>query len=328
MAAEGRSPTSPTSSRGRPRHHGPGRARDRSGRRHAVRGAGEHQRQEHRVLPEAGLRGGVRAPETFDDLVALTDQIQETGTTPWCFGIESEAATGWPATDWVENLMVINNGTDVYNQWVNHEIPFNDPKVADVLRADGRVAARRGPDQRWTSVHRQLELPHRGQPALRRPAGLLHVPAGQLRRAAGRLPGGVLADLDNTVGVFAMPGQTAEDKPVLGGGDLAGIFAQDNESAQELVKFLASSEFGTTGTASQRRWISPHTDFDVKRVPDGDLADDRQGRLRVDRLRVRRLGPDARRGRVRFVLAEMTAWISGGQDTTTTLDNIESSWPA
>ena len=51
----------------------------------------------------------------------------------------------------------------------------------------------------------------------------------------GGFPDEVLADLDNTVGVFPMPGQTAEDKPVLGGGDLAGIFSQDNEAAQELV---------------------------------------------------------------------------------------------
>ena len=107
---------------------------------------------------------GYEVPETYDDLVALTDQIQETGTTPWCFGIESEAATGWPATDWVENLYVINNGADAYKEWVDHEVPFNDDTVAEDARADGGAAARRGPYQRWPSVDRQQQLQRRGQP--------------------------------------------------------------------------------------------------------------------------------------------------------------------
>src|SRR3954447_3568261 len=61
----------------------------------------------------AGLTQG---PQTMDQLLQLTNTIAATGTTPWCFGIEAAAATGWPATDWVEDLMLINYGTDVYNQ--------------------------------------------------------------------------------------------------------------------------------------------------------------------------------------------------------------------
>ena len=83
----------------------------------------------------------------------------------------------------------------------------------------------------------------------------------------GVLPDEVIADLDNIVGVFAMPGKTANDKPVLGGGDLAGIFSKDNESAQKLVQFLASADFGTTEYGASGNWISPRTDFDVELYP-------------------------------------------------------------
>ena len=204
---------------------------------------------------------GYVAPTTYDELVALSDEIQATGTTPWCFGIESEAATGWPATDWVENLMVINNGADVYNQWVNHEIPFNDDTVAETLQPDGRAAARRGPDQRRPVVDRQQQLRHRGLPALRRAAGLLHVPAGQLRRAGGRASRTRSSPTSTTSSASSRcPARTAEDKPVLGGGDLAGIFSKDNESAQKLVQFLASADFGTHGVRGRvGNWISPRT---------------------------------------------------------------------
>ncbi|MGH9111766.1 MAG: ABC transporter substrate-binding protein, partial [Acidimicrobiales bacterium] len=64
---------------------------------------------------------GYEVPETFDDLIALSDQIVDDGSTPWCVGYESEAATGWPATDWMEDIMLRTAGTDVYDQWVTHE---------------------------------------------------------------------------------------------------------------------------------------------------------------------------------------------------------------
>ncbi len=37
-------------------------------------------------------------------------------------------ATGWPGTDWIEDLVLRNAGPDVYDQWVKNEIPFTDRK--------------------------------------------------------------------------------------------------------------------------------------------------------------------------------------------------------
>lgn len=77
--------------------------------------------------------GGYEVPETWDDLVALSAQIRDDGITPWCIGLGSDAATGWPGTDWIEDIMVRTAGADVYNQWVNHEIAFNDPAVVNAF---------------------------------------------------------------------------------------------------------------------------------------------------------------------------------------------------
>ena len=41
---------------------------------------------------------GYKVPETWDDLLALSDQIVKDGSTPWCVGFGSEGSTGWPAT--------------------------------------------------------------------------------------------------------------------------------------------------------------------------------------------------------------------------------------
>ena len=51
-------------------------------------------------------------------MIALSDQIVADGDTPWCIGIESQAATGWPATDWVEDVMLRTTSLENYDAWV------------------------------------------------------------------------------------------------------------------------------------------------------------------------------------------------------------------
>ncbi len=271
---------------------------------------------------------GYTIPETYDDLVALTEEIQSTGTTPWCFGIESEAATGWPATDWVENLMVINNGADTYNQWVNHEIPFDDPAVAETLQQMEELLLAEGRTNGGRQSIASNNFLTGGNPLFDEPPGCFLFRQGNFVAQEGGFPEEVLADLDNTVGVFAMPGLTAEDKPVLGGGDLAGIFSQDNEAAQELIQFLASAEFGTNGYAETGAWISPRTDFDTSLYPNETLASIAQ--IAYESTDFVFDGSDQMPGEVGSgsFWREMVAWISGGQDVETTLTNIEGSWPA
>ena len=58
-------------------------------------------------IPKAEFdAAGYEIPETWDDLLALSDQIVADGGIPWCIGIESATATGWPATDWIEDIML------------------------------------------------------------------------------------------------------------------------------------------------------------------------------------------------------------------------------
>jgi alpha-glucoside transport system substrate-binding protein len=82
---------------------------------------------------------GYTVPTTWDELLALSDQIVADGSTPWCVGFESGGATGWPATDWMEDIMLRTAGVDTYDQWVNHEIPFNDPAVVHAAEVFGDV---------------------------------------------------------------------------------------------------------------------------------------------------------------------------------------------
>lgn len=110
-------------------------------------------------VPENFEDAGYTVPETLEDLKALTEQIVADGGTPWCIGLGSGGATGWPATDWVEDLMLRLNPPEVYDQWVSHEIPFSDPQVLAAIdefgwfaKNDSFVAGDRPPYLRPTST--------------------------------------------------------------------------------------------------------------------------------------------------------------------------------
>jgi len=86
-------------------------------------------------------------PETWDEMIALSDQIvTQNGTppAPWSIAIESGQATGWPATDWMAQIMLLKYGGEVYDQFVMHEIPWTDQRVKDVWEMFGRVALTNG----------------------------------------------------------------------------------------------------------------------------------------------------------------------------------------
>ncbi|SDO84588.1 alpha-glucoside transport system substrate-binding protein [Klenkia soli] len=270
---------------------------------------------------------GYQAPSTLDDLQTLTDTIKSSGTTPWCFGIESAAATGWAATDWIENLVLIQQGADYYNKWVQHEVPFNDAGVVEaadtmsqLLLTDGNVNGGRG------SIATS-NFATAANPMFDTPPGCYMYRQGNFVARDGGFPDSVLADLDNQVGVFPMPGESADDKPVLGGGDLAALFSGEDEDSQKIMQYMASADFGQDW-AQANGFISPRTDFDTSNYPNALTT--QMAEIAYDSTSFVFDGSDQMPGEVGSgsFWREMTSWISDQEDEQTALDNIEASWPS
>ncbi len=81
---------------------------------------------------QAFADAGYEVPTTWDELIALNDQIVADGNgNPWCISIESQEADGWVATDWMEDILLRTAPPDIYDQWITHEIPFNHPEVLE-----------------------------------------------------------------------------------------------------------------------------------------------------------------------------------------------------
>ena len=78
--------------------------------------------------PKAFTAAGYAVPKTWDEMMALSDTIANAGKKPWCGGISSGTATGWPATDWLEQVVLRTGGGDVYDKWVSHAINPAPPR--------------------------------------------------------------------------------------------------------------------------------------------------------------------------------------------------------
>lgn len=187
-------------------------------------------------VPDNFEEAGYEIPQTWDELIALSDQIVADGGTPWCLGVGSEAATGWPATDWVEDIMLRTQTPEVYDQWVANEIPFTDPAVQNAIELFGSIA--RNPDYVVGGPEGAQTIDFRDSPA-----GLFSTPPEcYLHRQASFIAANFPADVE--VGVDAdffyfPPIDEAMGNPVLGAGTLVAI-TEDSPATRGFMEFLLS----------------------------------------------------------------------------------------
>jgi len=90
--------------------------------------------------PDNFEEAGYEVPKTQEELATLEQKIIADGGKPWCIGLGSGGATGWPATDWVEDIMLRTQTPDVYDKWTKNEIPFNDPAVVNAIDIFAKIA--------------------------------------------------------------------------------------------------------------------------------------------------------------------------------------------
>jgi alpha-glucoside transport system substrate-binding protein len=90
--------------------------------------------------PENFKDAGYAIPNTMEELIALSDKIVKDGGKPWCIGLGSGGATGWPATDWMEDIMLRTQKPEVYDGWVNNSVKFTDPAVINAMEVFGSFA--------------------------------------------------------------------------------------------------------------------------------------------------------------------------------------------
>ena len=185
--------------------------------------------------PEAFDEAGYDIPQSMEELKSLTDQIVEDGGTPWCIGLGSGAATGWPATDWVEDMMLRTQSPEDYDAWVANELKFDDPKVVAAIEEFGYFARNDAYVSGGSSAVANTDFRES-------PAGLFEIPpACYMHRQASFIPAffpeGTKVGTD--VDFFYFPAYAEKDlgKPVLGAGTLFGI-TKPSDATTAFIEFL------------------------------------------------------------------------------------------
>jgi alpha-glucoside transport system substrate-binding protein len=85
--------------------------------------------------PKRFTAAGYSVPTSWRELMSLSDRIVSDGKgKPWCGGLESGPATGWPATDWLEEIVLGSLGGDAYDRWVAGELKFDSPEIRSAMR--------------------------------------------------------------------------------------------------------------------------------------------------------------------------------------------------
>ena len=214
--------------------------------------------------PENFEDAGYEIPTSMEDLKSLSDQIVADGGTPWCIGLGSGAATGWPATDWVEDMMLRTQAPDVYDRWVSNEMPFNDPAVVAAIeefgafaRNDAYVAG--GAGAVATTDFRDS------------PKGLFTSPPQcYLHKQASFIPAffpeGTVVGED--ADFFYFPAYESKDlgSPVLGAGTVWTI-TNDSPEAQDLITYLQSTDANEIWMA-KGGFLTPHKGVDTSKFVD------------------------------------------------------------
>lgn len=271
--------------------------------------------------------GGYKTdPTSIQDLQQnVAQKIIAKGVAPWCIGWESDQATGWVGTDWIEEYMLRMWGPDVYDDWVSHRIPFNDEKVAKTFDEVAKIM--KDPKEVLGGAKGVLNTAFGDAmtPAFANPPKCYLHRQGNF--ATTFYPKNVQADLDNQVGIYVFPPFEGgfKGQAILGGGDLAGLFNGNDPDAKKVMQFLSSDKFGAPW-AKAGGWLSPHKTFDVANYPNettrkiADIAN-KADVLRFDGsdLMPKSVGSDS-------FWKQMVKW-ENGQDTKTTVDAIEASWP-
>jgi alpha-glucoside transport system substrate-binding protein len=196
-------------------------------------------------VPSTFAEFGYEVPTTLDDFYALVDQAIADGNTPLCVGIESGPATGWPFTDWTEELILRNEGIDYYNQWVNHEIPFNDAPVVEAMQTIADLWATEGAVFASGGSIAATPFSDNANPLVEGNC-LMHRQASFF---ASFFPTGtVYGEEEGNVSTFYFPSN--EGAPVLVAGTSAGAF-RDAPEVWAVMQYLGSPEFADTRQAAQ-----------------------------------------------------------------------------
>jgi alpha-glucoside transport system substrate-binding protein len=267
---------------------------------------------------------GYKIPTTWDELMALTEQIANDGDTPWCIGIESGAATGWPMTDWIEDLMLRTTSLENYDKWVKGELKFDSPEVRNAIDYVSKIWFNDkyvyGGRQAIVTSNFGSDAP---QPMFDKP------PKCWMHRQGSFIttffPEGLTPGVDYDF-FYLPPIGTELGRPALVAGDIYAMF-NDRPEVRAVIQWFSTAQ-SLKGWIEAGGAISPANDQNLDWYG-SNVIDKGVAELIQNATAVRFDGSDQMPGAVGSgsFWKSMTSYVSGSIDLDTALQEIDASWP-
>ncbi|MEO6458323.1 MAG: ABC transporter substrate-binding protein [Chloroflexia bacterium] len=267
---------------------------------------------------------GYKIPQTWDEMKALMDEIVADGDTPWCIGIESGTATGWPATDWMEDIMLRTTSLENYDKWTKGELPFTSPEVkkaaevmSDIWLNDKYVYG--GRKQIVSTSFGDSPAPMFQDP----PKCYMHRQGNFITSFFEQSKPGVKGGTDYDF--FYLPPIDAQyGKPFLFAGDVMSAF-NDRPEVRAVMQWFTTFE-GVKGWVQAGGALSPHNDSDPSAYTSS--VDARVADLLRSATSLRFDGSDLMPGAVgsNSFWKGMTNYISGSATLDQALEEIQAGW--
>jgi alpha-glucoside transport system substrate-binding protein len=264
---------------------------------------------------------GYQVPTTWDEMLSLSDQIVADGGIPWCIGIESATATGWPATDWIEDIMLRTTTPENYDAWTKGELKFDSPEVRNAFETMGNIFFNEDYVLGGTTAILTTNFGDSPLPLVDDPPGcFMHRQASFI---VNFFPEGTVAGED--VDYFYLPPiDSAYGKPVLGSGSLLSM-GVDTPAVREVMKFLATPE-SVEVEVKEGLFVAPQKGVPDEWYPSDTLRGFAAILANADTFRFD--GSDLMPGAVGAgsFWTGITDFVSG-KDLDTVLQTIDASWP-
>jgi len=266
---------------------------------------------------------GYKVPTTYDELKTLMDQMVKDGSTPWCIGIESGAATGWVATDWMENIMLRTTTPENYDAWVAGKLPFSSPEVTNAAQIMADIWKNPKYVYGGTATIVKTSFGDSTLPMFdaKGPKCFMNMNGNFI---TSFFPKTAVAGVD--YGAFYFPPIDPKyGSPMESGGDIWGA-TNSRPEVMAVMQYFTKGEHLKVWM-QQGGAIAPQLDADLSWY--GSDIDRVVGAAMLNANTVRFDASDLMPGAVGAgtFWKEMTSFVSGSEDLTAALKNIDTSWP-
>lgn len=94
--------------------------------------------------PRTFAAANYAVPQTWEDMIELADKMVAEGHIPFSIVAASGAASGWPLTDWIAEIVLNHCGVGLYDQWVSGEIPWTDACIKQSFKLFDKIVQTQG----------------------------------------------------------------------------------------------------------------------------------------------------------------------------------------